>query len=258
MLSPSFTERRGLGLVGLGGALLGLLFGAHLAWLLLRGAAAPIEAQWCAYALCLTAFHLAEFVVTAANQPADVSFDSYLINHSRAYCAAAAASWLEFWLEAWLVPGLKGGRGAQAVGVAMMLAGQALRTAAMCTAGSNFTHLVATSRRASHALVERGVYARLRHPAYLGWLAWSVGTQVALGNPLCTVAYAVASWSFFAERIPVEEHALLAFFGARYALYARRTVIGIPWVRSPALEADLAQFSAGGPQGKEGEAGSGS
>lgn len=245
----SFTDKRGLGRIALGGALLGVLFGGHAAWALLRGAAHPVEAQWCAYALCLCAFHFAEFVVTALNQPQDVSYDSYLINHSRAYTVAALASWAEFWLEAALLPGLKGGRAALALGVGLMLSGQALRTLAMCTAGSNFTHLVATSRRASHALVERGVYAVLRHPAYLGWLAWSVGTQVALGNPLCTVAYALASWAFFAERIPAEEQALLEFFGRRYAEYARRTLIGIPGIRSPAAEADPARLP---PEGAEG------
>lgn len=34
------------------------------------------------------------------------------------------------------------------------------------------------------------VYAIVRHPAYLGFLVWAIGTQVALGNPLCTVAFA--------------------------------------------------------------------
>ncbi len=238
----SFTDKRGLGRIALGGALLGCVFGGHLVWALLRGGAHAAEAQWCAYALCLCGFHFAEFIVTAVNQPQDVSYDSYLINHSRAYTLAALASWAEFWLEAWLAPGLKGGRAALGLGVGLMLSGQALRTVAMCTAGSNFTHLVATSRRASHVLVDRGVYAVLRHPAYLGWLAWSVGTQVALGNPVCAVLYAVASWSFFAERIPAEEHALLAFFGARYALYARATCIGIPGIHSPAAEADPARL----------------
>jgi protein-S-isoprenylcysteine O-methyltransferase len=249
-----FSDKRGLGCIALGGGFLGLMFGAHAVWALLRGAQYPVEGQWCAYALCLCAFHFAEFIVTAMNQPLDVSYDSYLINHSRAYTAAALLSWGEFWLEAYFVPGLKGGRVAQSLGVGCMLLGQTLRTVAMCTAGSNFTHLVATSRRESHALVERGVYAFLRHPAYLGWLVWSVGTQVALGNPLCTVVYALASWSFFAERIPAEEVALLSFFGARYALYARRTIIGIPFINSPAERVDLAKFAnSSAAQGKEGD-----
>jgi protein-S-isoprenylcysteine O-methyltransferase len=240
----SFSDKRGLGRVALGGALLGLLFGGHLVWCALRGGSHPTEFQWCVYALCLCCFHFTEFLVTALYQPQDVSFDSFLINHSRAYTLAAVASWLEFWVEAAALPGLKGWRALQGLGVGMMLGGQALRTLAMCTAGSNFTHLVATTRTDTHVLVDRGVYAYLRHPAYLGWLAWSVGTQVALGNPLCTLLYAVASWSFFADRIPVEEVALLNFFGARYARYARATIIGIPGIRSPAAEVDAARLES--------------
>ena len=122
-MSSSFTDKRGLGRVALGGALLGALFGGHLAWLVLRAAAHPAEAQWCAYALCLTGFHFAEFAVTAHNQPQDVTYDSFLINHSRAYTLAAVASWAEFWLGAALLPGLKGSRVALGLGVGLMLGG---------------------------------------------------------------------------------------------------------------------------------------
>ena len=225
-----FHDKRGLGRVALGGALLGVAFGAHLALLLTR--AAPL--QWCLYALSLASFHFLEFTATALHQPADVSYDSFLLNHSPAYALAAAASWAEFWAEAWLAPWLKGWGAAPAAGLALVVGGQALRAAAMHTAGSNFTHLVATEKRRGHALVTRGVYAWLRHPAYDGWAAWSVGTQLLLGNPLCAVAYAAATWAFFAGRIPGEEEALLRFVGGAYAEYARGTRILIPGRFSPA------------------------
>lgn len=246
-----FRDPRGLGRVALGGAALGLWFGVHLA-LLLR-APSPALAQWCLYALSLAAFHFLEFVATALHQPADVTFDSFLINHSRPYTIAALASWAEFWLEARLAPWLKGGGVAPALGLCLVLGGQALRAAAMHTAGGSFTHLVATEKRAGHALVTRGVYAALRHPAYDGWFAWAVGTQLLLGNPLCAVAYAAASWAFFAARIPVEEAALLRFFGAEYARYARRTRVLIPGVRCPGArasdeEAERMAAEAGGGQ----------
>jgi protein-S-isoprenylcysteine O-methyltransferase len=232
---------------------LGVVFGVHLSWLVLRWGYWG-EVQWCAYALCLSCFHFAEFIVTAINQPGDVSYDSYLINHSRAYTVAAVSSWVEFWVEAKLTPGLKGSGFLTALGICMMVLGQVLRTDAMCTAGSNFTHLVALSRRSSHVLVDRGIYSLFRHPAYLGWFVWSVGTQVTLGNPLCTLAYALAAWSFFADRIPVEEAALLDMFGGRYARYARRTMIGIPFIHSPALLPE-ALARGEGEAGEEGEQG---
>jgi protein-S-isoprenylcysteine O-methyltransferase len=225
-----YSDKRGLGRVALGGCLLGFVFGVHGALLLLR--AAP--AQWCLYALALSLFHFLEFALTAAHQPGDVSFDSFLLNHSFAYRAAAVASWIEFWLEAWLAPGWKRWGALPAAGLLLVAGGQALRCAAMHTAGSNFTHLVATEKRRDHALVTRGVYRWLRHPAYDGWAAWSVGTQLLLGNPVCAVAYAAATYVFFAGRIPGEEEALLRFFGGAYAEYARRTRILIPGIVSPA------------------------
>jgi len=33
-------------------------------------------------------------------------------------------------------------------------------------------------------------YRYVRHPGYLGWLIWAVGTQVLLTNPVCTLLFA--------------------------------------------------------------------
>ncbi len=41
-----------------------------------------------------------------------------------------------------------------------------------------------------------------RHPGYLGFLIWSVGSQVLLCNPVCTVGYTIVMWRFFRDRIP--------------------------------------------------------
>lgn len=213
----------------LGGILCGLVAGAHVAWAIARWHFA-VEVQWCAYAAALAAFHAGEYLLIAACQPSQVSFDSFLFNHSRAYSTALLAGWAEFWLEAALVPSWKGRGPVAALGLAMVLCGQALRATAMLTAGPSFAHLVATRKRPEHVLVVNGVYSVVRHPAYASWMCWSVGTQVLLCNPLCAVAYASAAWAFFADRVPAEEEALLGFFGADYARYARRTVSGVPGV----------------------------
>lgn len=42
----------------------------------------------------------------------------------------------------------------------------------------------------------------LRHPSYTGWFYWSAATQLLLANPICTLAYTLAAWSFFRHRIP--------------------------------------------------------
>jgi protein-S-isoprenylcysteine O-methyltransferase len=229
-----FRDPRGLGLVALCAAFLALVVGFHAAWLVLAARGAW-EARWCAYAVLLALFHFSEFLVTAQNQPRDVTADAFLLNHSRAYGAAFAAAVAEFWVELALAPALKRGGASLVMGAALCMGGQALRTVAMLTAARSFTHLVQVERRAGHELVTSGVYARLRHPAYVGWFAWSVGTQVLLANPLCALAYAAAAWRFFAERIPVEEDALIDFFGGAYVTYAR-SAWGFPGVRSPADE----------------------
>ena len=67
----------------------------------------------------------------------------------------------------------------------------------------------------------------------MGWFYWSIGTQVILCNPICTILYAAASWSFFKDRIPYEEALLLQFYKNEYVKYACSTRLGIPFVASP-------------------------
>ena len=58
--------------------------------------------------MVLCCFHFSEYLSTALINPGSVSTDSFLLNHSRAYSAAALSSWLEFWLERALLPGQSG------------------------------------------------------------------------------------------------------------------------------------------------------
>lgn len=162
------------------------------------------------------------------------------------YHAAVIACVAEYWLEALLLPGLKGWGAVSLLGLALVSGGQCLRTTAMWTAGSHFTHLVAEAKRQGHDLVTHGVYAHLRHPSYTGWFWWSVGTQLLLGNPVCSLAYAAASWRFFAGRIPHEEALLVDFFGDEYVAYAKRTRILIPLMPSSALGNNNGRGSGGG------------
>src|SRR5262245_31949437 len=75
---------------------------------------------------------------------------------------------------------LPGGGALRWTGVALSGAGLAVRIAAMAQLGSRFSPLVAVQRE--HALETRGLYARIRHPGYLGaWLA-SLGGALAFGS----------------------------------------------------------------------------
>jgi len=50
-------------------------------------------------------------------------------------------------------------------------------------------------------------------------------------NPVCVVAYALASWKFFKDRIYYEEITLLNFFGEDYISYQEKVGIGLPFIR---------------------------
>merc|ERR1712183_940468 len=134
------------------------------------------------------------------------------------------AARIEFWLRQAVMPSLLPVSIENRLfwfGTIVAFLGWAMRTIALFTAGSNFTHLVSHRRAAGHVLVTHGVYGLCRHPGYVGWFAWSVSTQLVLGNTLCFFAYVAASFKFFQGRIPGEEEALVSFFGAEYMSYAR-------------------------------------
>lgn len=101
----------------------------------------------------------------------------------------------------------------------------------MITASENFTHIVQFDKVQNHQLVTHGVFSLVRHPSYLGWFMWSIGTQLTLANPVCIVLYAVASWKFFHERIFMEEITLLNFFGEEYYQYQQRVPTGLPFIK---------------------------
>ncbi len=49
-------------------------------------------------------------------------------------------------------------------------------------------------------------------------------------NPLCIVAYTIASFKFFENRIPYEEHTLRIMFGKQWDEFKARTPTGIPFI----------------------------
>ena len=68
-----------------------------------------------------------------------------------------------------------------------------------------------------------------------------LGTQVVLCNPVCFVAYTLASWSFFNERIHEEEIALIHFFGNNYIQYQQKVGTGLPFISGFKLNENIAQ-----------------
>jgi protein-S-isoprenylcysteine O-methyltransferase len=114
------------------------------------------------------------------------------------------------------------------IGTLVACLSQMLRTSAMITAGSNFTHIIRYSKQGNHKLVTWGVYRFFRHPSYTGFFYWSLGLQIIMGNPICFIGYIWALNRFFKSRIEVEEELLEEFFGEQYVSYKKRTRVWIP------------------------------
>lgn len=231
--SAQFTSDKGLGKVALAAFGLGVALALHAALLALAlwGPLAPSArgacvALWSLYVIALCVFHMSEFLLTAAFRPSTVSYEcacsvhllladgveslltcvdawtAFLLNHSREYHLALLLSSVEFWVEFALVPEWKVHPAVLPAGVAIVVVGQALRVAAMWTAAANFSHRIEYQKRQEHVLVTHGVYRFVRHPSYMGWFLWTVGSQVLLGNPVCGLGYTIVSWGFFRDRIP--------------------------------------------------------
>ncbi|CAH1775528.1 unnamed protein product, partial [Owenia fusiformis] len=188
------------------------------------------------YLTFLAFFHWSEYFTTAVCNPHSLTLESYLLNHSREYKIAAVSSWIEFAIEWYFFPGLKQFRFISFIGLLLMIFGESLRKIAMVTARANFNHYVQHVKEEGHTLVTHGVYQYTRHPSYVGWFYWSIGTQLTLCNPLCIVAYTGASWMFFKARIYDEEISLLNFFGEDYLDYKQKVGTGLPWIKGYKVE----------------------
>ena len=187
--------------------------------------------SYAAYLCFLSFFHFSEYVVTGLTNPSNLKADSFLLNHSVPYWLAAFASWIEYFSELYFFPTLKNHCVLHNTGLVLCLLGEVIRKMAMFHAGQSFSHIVQNTKKSDHELVKSGIFAFVRHPSYVGWMLWSIGTQILLANPLCLLAYTYVTWAFFNERIFVEEYTLLQFFGEEYAQYQDRVPVGIPFIK---------------------------
>ena len=100
---------------------------------------------------CLAFFHTSEFALAWIFNPSDLSRDSWLF--SRHYCLAMGLALSEYFCERALAPGWKRPSPVMWAGLLLVLLGEALRKAAILTAGPSFTLDVKTHRRPHHHLV---------------------------------------------------------------------------------------------------------
>lgn len=126
----------------------------------------------------LAAFHYTEFISIAWSNPKTLTSDSFILNHSVAYGVALCASWLEFFTERHFFPKMKELTLISYIGLVVCVCSEIVRKSAMFTAKSNFSHLIQSQKEEDHRLVTHGIYKLCRHPSYVGWFYWSLGTQV--------------------------------------------------------------------------------
>lgn len=164
------------------------------------------------FLLTLSIFHFLEYYTTARYNPSAATTSAFLLSsNGSAYNIAHTLAFFECTIRNYYFSSSTTNRFNLSppticliIGVVLTLLGQVTRTVAMAHAGSNFNHLVQSTRKQGHVLVTDGIYARLRHPSYFGFFWWGLGTQLVLGNLICFVGYAVVLWRFFKKRIESE------------------------------------------------------
>jgi protein-S-isoprenylcysteine O-methyltransferase len=152
----------------------------------------------------LSVFHFLEFYTTAAYNTPIAYIESFLLTNGAQYRQAHTMAFVETCITSYFFPAYQSRVNppwAIALGITMIIVGQAVRSTAMAQAGTNFNHQVQSRKNDGHELVTRGLYAYFRHPSYFGFFWWGIGTQIMLGNTLCTVAYTGVLWYFFMKRI---------------------------------------------------------
>lgn len=184
----------------------------------------------------LSTFHFLEFWTTARYNTREAEVSSFLLTANwPAYAVAHTTASVECLIANLLFPGRTWfpfhlSPLVTFTGLALVLVGQVVRSAAMAQAGPSFNHIVQQTQKREHILVTTGIYGKLRHPSYFGFFWWGLGTQLAMGNAVCFVGYAAVLWKFFSSRIRHEEVFLVKFFGEEYIDYRKRVGTKIPFV----------------------------
>jgi protein-S-isoprenylcysteine O-methyltransferase Ste14 len=114
------------------------------------------------------------------------------------------------------------------LGVAVLVAGSALRRHCWRMLGASFTGDVRAS--ADQEVVTRGAYAILRHPSYTAGILLNTGIGIALGSWGSAALMAAASFAVYVYRMSVEERALLAAIGEPYREFMRTRKRLIPYL----------------------------
>lgn len=113
-------------------------------------------------------------------------------------------------------------------GLALAWSGTAIRLWARLTLDRFFQPVVVVQE--DHAVVDKGPYRLLRHPAYAGSIVGLAGIGLALESWLSLAVILAPALVAYHRRIAVEEAELSRALGERYDAYVRRTWRLVPGV----------------------------
>ncbi len=116
----------------------------------------------------------------------------------------------------------------QAIALALLIGGLALRWASVMVLGRYFTVNVTVMK--DHRVVDRGPYRYVRHPSYSGLLLAFLGLGLFFNNWLSLLIVFVPMTLGLLYRIRIEEAALVAAMGDEYAAYCARTKRLVPGI----------------------------
>lgn len=178
----------------------------------------------------LVFFSITEYLLQKRSHPETTKFNSFLITGD--YLIAFSCGILEYSIEQYFFA-FKSNPYSIFIYIGFIMEGIGLfiRFKAICHAGKSFNHLIQDEKAPEHVLVTDGIYRYIRHPSYLGFFIFAVGTQVMLQNLITTIGFIYVLWRFFDRRIRYEETTLIRFFGNDYDQYRRHTPTWIPFIK---------------------------
>lgn len=137
--------------------------------------------------------------------------------------------WL--WMPLPFAPGAESRVIYKTVGLVLFLIGLLLIMWARHTLGRMWG--ISTSWEAKllpdHQLVDRGLYAVVRHPMYFGWWVSMLALLLIYWTWIVLIFFLLSLFVFY-KRARREEAILAEYFGAQWKAYVDRTRFLIPWV----------------------------
>ena len=174
------------------------------------------------YLISLCFYHISEYLNSLIYHFIKLDWSCFLIDQSFEWFIALISSFIEYFIEIYFFYTFKTKRYIFfKIGLFFIFFGHFLRISAFFTCKTNFEYLVQYTKQKGHKLVKNGVYKIFRHPSYVGFYFWAIGTQIMMCNIICSVGFTIALYVFFKERIEEEEIYLIAFFGEEYLNYRK-------------------------------------